>query len=265
MRLVWLLALFLALPIRFHAAPSPRIADVPASAFRNANGSPRFADSAAYLFLRRRVAPRLERWAGDARLRIDPALVLATLIKESAGDTLAVSSAGALGVAQLTTEADSDLRIMTTSDRFAWMRGEVARWPRSPVLRRGPLTRARLDSLVAAGALSSRTEFLLDPRASARAAVLWMRVLEEKWTTDEWPGAYGSEARRTLNGGRPLTESQLLDLVVVSYNRGYLQVHALVRRYGVQWTSHLAELPGGAAEAADYLERIRAYTEILER
>jgi hypothetical protein len=121
-----------------------------------------------------------------------------------------------------------------------------------------------IDSLLASGALSARTEYLFDPGTSARAALFWIRLLENKWTTDFWPGGYGPSTRSRLNGGKPLTQRQMFDLVTVSYNRGYIEVKALVDRYGPNWTSHLAELTGGRSEAADYLERVRAYTALLQ-
>ena len=244
-------------------ASTVRVAELPASAFRNANGSPRLRDD-QYRFVRARIVPLLERWSRDPRLAIDPAYVTALVLKESGGDSLAVSGAPALGLAQLTGAADSDMRLMVTEYHFQWMAAEVNGWPRSAALRSPRATASTIDSLLAEGALSSRQEYLFDPVASARAAVFWIRLLENKWTTDFWPGGYGTAARRRLSGGRPLTQHQMFDLVTVSYNRGYIQVRALVDRYGAGWTSHLTELPGGEAEAADYLERVRAYTALLQ-
>ena len=183
----------------------------------------------------------------------------ALLAKESGGDSLAVSPAPALGLAQLTAAADTDLRAMVQSDRFAWMRPEVHRWPRSAAVHDWAAPAATVDSLLARGALSSRTEYLFDPALGARAAVFWLRLLENKWTTDVWPGGYGAVARNAIAGGKALSDDQLADLVIVSYNRGYLEVHALVVRYGAQWTAHLAELGTNGVEAADYLDRVRAY------
>ncbi|HEY2898219.1 MAG TPA: transglycosylase SLT domain-containing protein, partial [Gemmatimonadaceae bacterium] len=96
------------------------VAELPASAFRNANGSPRLRED-QYRFVRRRIVPLLEQWSHDARLAIDPAYVTALMLKESGGDSLAVSSAPALGLAQLTTSADSDMRLMITEYHFQWM------------------------------------------------------------------------------------------------------------------------------------------------
>jgi transglycosylase-like protein with SLT domain len=238
------------------------VADLPASAFRNANGSPRVRED-QYRFVRRRIVPLLERWSHDPRLAIDPAYVTALMLKESGGDSLAVSGAPALGVAQLTISADSDMRLMVTEYHFQWMAPEVNRWPRSALVHSSTATAPIIDSLLARGAVSARNEYLFDPGTSARAAVFWIRLLENKWTTDFWPGGYGPSARARLNGGKPLTREQMFDLVTVSYNRGYIEVKALVDRYGSSWTAHLAELTGGRAEAADYLERVRAYTALL--
>lgn len=243
-------------------ASDARVAERPASAFRNANGSPRLRDD-QYAFVRTRIVPLLERWARDDRLAIDPAYVTALVLKESGGDSLAVSTAPALGLAQLTASADSDMRLMVTEYHFQWMAPEVGRWPRAAAARLPTTTAAAVDSMLATGTVNARNEYLFDPVTSARAAVFWIRLLENKWTTDFWPGGYGSAARARLNGGTPLTQHQMFDLVTVSYNRGYIEVKALVDRYGAGWVSHLTELTGGQAEAADYLERVRAYTALL--
>jgi len=239
------------------------VADLPASAFRNANGSPRLRDD-QYAFVRRRIVPLLEQWSRDSRLRVDPAYVTALILKESGGDTLAVSGAPALGLAQLTASADSDMRLMVSEYHFQWMAPEVNRWPRYAPVQASTATAPIIDSLLARGAVSSRNEYLFDPVTSARAAVFWIRLLENKWTTNFWPGGYGPSVRARLNGGKPLTQNQMFDLVTVSYNRGYIEVKALVDRYGAEWTSHLSELTGWRAEAADYLERVRAYTVLLQ-
>jgi hypothetical protein len=248
---------------RVDAASGIVVAELPASAFRNANGSPRLRED-QYRFVRQRIVPLLVRWSHDSRLAINPAFVTALVLKESGGDSLAVSGAPALGLAQLTTSADSDMRLMVTEYHFQWMAPEVNSWPRNSRIHSSAATAALIDSLLARGAVTALDEYLFDPGTSARAAVFWIRLLENKWTTDFWPGGYGPSARARLNGGKQLTQHQMFDLVTVSYNRGYIEVKALVDRYGPDWTSHLSELTGGRAEAADYLERARAYTALLQ-
>jgi len=249
--------------IAVDSGTAARVGDLPATALRNANGSPRLRDD-QYAFVRRRIVPLLEKWSRDGRLAIDPAYVTALMLKESGGDSLAVSNAPALGIAQLTATADSDMRLMVTEYHFQWMAPEVTRWARSAAVRSRSASMSSIDSLLARGAVTSRNEYLFDPETSARAAVFWIRLLENKWTTDFWPGGYGPSARARLNGGKALTQHQMFDLVTVSYNRGYIEVKALVDKYGADWVSHLAELTGGRAEAADYLERVRAYSLLLQ-
>ena len=211
------------------SATSAVVAELPASAFRNANGSPRLRDD-QYHFVRQRIVPLLERWSRDPRLAIDPAYVTALILKESGGDSLAVSGAPALGIAQLTISADSDMRLMVTEYHFQWMAPEVDRWPRSAPVHASTATAPLIDSLLASGAVNARNEYLFDPATSARAAVFWIRLLENKWTTDFWPGGYGPSARARLNGGKPLTHHQMFDLVTVSYNRGYIEVKSARRQ-----------------------------------
>jgi len=253
----------------FHAPPGLRLADPGADAFRNADpeATPRLVragtarvDTAAYRAFRRRVAPLLERWGRDPRLGLNPAFVAALLAKESGFDPRAVSSQAALGYAQLTFAADSDLRVTARADSLSgWMCREVRGWPRDPAFHAGPSAAEEVRARVAAGALNPSTEYLLDPREAARAAVLWLRLLEVAWTEREWPGAYGDSARTRLNGGAPLTESQLLDLVAASYNHGYPEVWVLVRAHGPAWKEHLPPEP------RDYVERIRVYTVLFQR
>jgi hypothetical protein len=239
--------------------PGVRLGHPPREALVNANGSLRVTNASDYEAFWRIVAPALEAWAKDPRLGIDPNYLAALLIKESGADSLAVSPAAALGLAQLTARTDADLRLMASDDHFRWMRAELDTWPRAGVVHDSGATAAVIDSLLAHRALGSWNEYLFNPRSSARAAAFWVRLLENKWTTDLWPGGYGTFARRRLNHGHPLDESQLFDLVTVSYNRGYLAVHDLVERYGRAWTGHLDDLGAAGAEASDYLDRVRTY------
>ncbi len=241
----------------FHA-DAHGLRQVPRDSIRNANGSPRVLSDSVYQRFWRDVAPRLREWARDPRLAVSPAFVAGLLAKESGFEAQAMSPTGAYGIAQLTPTGDTDLRTRAGTPTFSWMLPEILAWPRDPLLRAGGAGALDEGRRLAAMPLDSaaRRDYLFDPVLESRAAVFWLRMLEAIWTTDVWPGAYGSFARQKLNGpaGAPLDELQLLDLAAVSYNQGVQYVRDLVDRYGPAWTGHLDPEP------ADYLERIRAYT-----
>lgn len=246
-----------------------RVGRPPISAFRNANGSPRITRPSDADAFYTRVVPILERDAVDPRIQVDPNYVAALFIKESALDTLAVSPVPALGIAQLTPRADADLRAMTTSPSFSWMTNEVNGWPRDPAVHvdttRPPLGADVVRSRLASGSLTSRNEYLFDPALSARAAEFWIKLLQTKWTSDTWPGGYGTFAAQKLNRGQTVTSDQLFNLVTVSYNQGYVWTRDAVDRLGVEWVRRLPELGPAGVEASDYLARVRAYTVTLTR
>jgi hypothetical protein len=245
---------------RFWYDPATALGHPSADSLVNQNGSPRITDGARYDRFWRGVAPLLREWSADPRLRVNPNFVAALIAKESGFDPVATSDAPANGIAQLTHVADLDLRIITRdAPAWHWMHDEVLGWPRSPLVHDTLAQKAHTDSLVAAGALGARTEYLFDPTLSTRAAIVWLRVLAQVWTDDTWPGRYGSMARARLSGGGPLPESDLLALVTVSYNQGYPYVAGLVQEYGRDWIQHLN------AESADYLDRVSLYTAIFQR
>ncbi|HET6230533.1 MAG TPA: hypothetical protein VFE05_10735 [Longimicrobiaceae bacterium] len=226
----------------------------------NVGAGPRVDSAAAYERFWRDVAPSLERWAAQPEIRINPNFAAALLTKESGFEAYALSNAPANGLPQITAVADREmLDVVHDSPRWQWARAEVESWPRHPAVHDTLATRARTQRLIASGAVTGANEYLFSPLPAVRAALIWLRMLEDVWTLDEWPGRYGSLARSRINGGAPLSDSQLLDLVTVSYNAGYEQVADSVKVYGPRWPEHVNP------EAKDYLERIRAYTVIYQQ
>ncbi|MDB4879598.1 MAG: Transglycosylase domain protein [Gemmatimonadetes bacterium] len=245
---------------RFWYSASLPLGRAPAESLVNANGSPRILDRRFYDTFWKDHAPALSSWSADPRLRLNPNFVAALMAKESGFDPGATSHVPANGIAQITHIADLDLRIISReAPAWRWMYDEVRRWPRSPLVHDSLARKTRTDSLLRAGTLGPRTEYLFDPRLSTRASLFWLRILAHVWTEDGWPGQYGTMARTRLTGGGPLSESDLLALVTVSYNQGHPYVADLVQRHGRAWTEHLNE------ESSDYLERISAYTAIFQR
>lgn len=146
----------------------------------------------------------------------------------------------------------------------AWMQPEVQGWPRNPIVHSSTATHDATVGGLQQGTITSGNEYFFAPSRAVRGAVFWLRLLRNKWTTDTWPGGYGTFARNALNGGAPLTESQLVDLVTVSYNQGYDWVYNLVAQYGAQWTSVLSQQGSAGTEAADYLDRVRNFTGVYQ-
>lgn len=254
-------------PLSVQLQGVPRILRVPPDLIRNANGTPLgvrvgYADGFYGL-----VAPALERWGVDIRIVIEPAYVAAIILRQSAYDSLAVSPAGALGLAQLTAATDAELREQSTF--YPWMAAEVASWPRNaPVHGTGdggaaPLGTATIRARLAAGTLNARNEYLFDAERSARAAMLWVKLLQTRWLRDDFPGSYAAFARQTLAAGGTPTDDQILDAVTVSYRRGHTWTRTAIERLGRDWVRRLPELGPEGTDAADFLERVRFYTRLL--
>jgi hypothetical protein len=253
---------------------SARITDVPAFAYRadlplghpdaalllNKEGSRRIENPVFYANYYRNFSDDVSRWAREPGISINPNYVLALFAKESGFDPRATSYVPANGVAQMTPIADLDLLRITVDDpRWHWLADEARSWPRNPIVHDTvTASKARTDSLLAAGAIDARNEYFFNPGTESRASMLWLRMLADIWRGDAVDRQAADVARNGLNRGKPLTDSQILDLVTVSYNQGYPYVMELIRRHGTDWTKHLN------AESSDYLDRIRAYTVIFQ-
>jgi len=176
-----------------------------------------------------------------------------------------VSPTGALGLAQLTAATDAELREQSTF--YPWMAAEVASWPRDAAVHgmgdAAPLTAAAIRARLAAGTLTARNEYLFDDERSARAAMLWVKLLQTRWTRADFPGSYAAFARQALAAGGTPTDDQILDAVTVSYRRGHAWTRTAIERLGRDWVRRLPELGAEGVDAADYLERVRFYTRLL--
>ena len=210
------------------------------------------------------LVPSLDAWAADPRVDINPNVVVAIVVAESRMDSLLVSLNPDNGIAQLT--ESSDLFILDRSPRptFAsdWMVAEARTWPRDPRVHSLQATHDQIVALIGTGQVTAQNEYFFRPLQALRGLLFDLRLLEQTWTTDgETWGQFGTWARQRINGGAPLAESQLLDLVLVSYNQGYPLVHDLVEQYGPEWTSHIGER---SAEGALYLPEVRRFMSLFQ-
>ena len=230
-----------------------------ASLLLNKEGSPRIENPAFYARYWRDYSGDVGRWARESGIAINPNFVLALFAKESGFDPNATSHVPANGVAQMTAIADLDLLRLTREDpRWTWLAAEARSWPRHPVVHDTTATKARTDSLVRAGVVHAGNEYFFNPGTESRAAMIWLRMLGDTWRGNAEDRASADVARNKLNGGGPLRDDQLFELVTVSYNQGYPYVVDLLQKHGTDWKKHLN------AESSDYLDRIRLYTVIFQ-
>lgn len=210
------------------------------------------------------LAPSLDLWATDARLDINPNLVAAILVAESRMDSLLVSVNPDHGIAQLTQHSDAFILDRAPLPTFGmdWIATEAQSWPRHPKVHNVGTTRAEVVALIESGEVSAATEYFFRPGQALRGLLFDLRLIEATWTTNgvTW-GQFGTWARERINGGAPLTESQLLDLVIVSYNQGYPFVQEMVERYGAEWTANLG---AHREEGAFYLPEVRRFMSIFQ-
>jgi hypothetical protein len=252
----------LATNLRFHAAEL-RVGWPLREHVRNLNESVAITP-ARWQYFYQNLAPLLDQWAADPRLDINPNVIAAILVAESRLDSLLVSLNPDHGIAQLTQHSDAFIldRAPRPSFGMQWIADEARTWPRHPRVHTLDATREEVLALMQSGAVSAATEYFFRPQQALRGLLFDLRLIEATWTTDgvTW-GQYGTWARDRINGGAPLTESQLLDLVLVSYNQGYPLVHELVERHGANWTANIASR---SAEGAFYLPEVRRFMSVFQ-
>jgi hypothetical protein len=230
---------------------------------KNLNGSVAIT-ATRWDYLYRALGPALDQGAADPRLNINPNLIAAILVAESRMDSLLVSLNPDHGIAQLTQHSDAFILDRAPRPTFAsdWMVAEARSWPRHSRVHTFEATKAEIEDLIGRGEVSAETEYFFRPTQAIRGLLFDLRLIEATWTTDgvTW-GQFGTWARERLNGGAPLTESQLLDLVVVSYNQGYPLVREMVERYGPEWTANIA---AHSEEGAFYLPEVRRFMSVFQ-
>jgi hypothetical protein len=251
-----------ATDLRFHAGDL-RVGRPAREYVRNLNASVAITPS-RWDYFYANLAPSLDQWAADPRLDINPNLIAAILVAESRMDSLLVSLNPDHGIAQLTQYSDAFILDRAPRPTFGmeWIAAEARTWPRHPKVHSLETTREEVVTLMQSGEVSAESEYFFRPAQALRGLLFDLRLIEATWTTDgvTW-GQFGTWARERINGGAPLTESQLLDLVVVSYNQGYPLVHELVDRYGGAWTANLA---AHTEEGAYYLPEVRRFMSVFQ-
>jgi len=252
----------LATDLRFHAG-ALRLGRPARVHVTNLNGSVAITP-ARWDYFYNNLGPALNQGAADPRLDINPNLIAAILVAESRMDSLLVSLNPDHGIAQLTEYSDSFILDRASRPSFGtgWMVAEASAWPRHPRVHSLDATKDEVEGLIQSGQVTAATEYFFRPTQAIRGLLFDLRLIEATWTTDgvSW-GQFGTWARQKLNGGAPLTESQILDLVVVSYNQGYPLVREMVERYGPGWTANIG---AHSEEGALYLPEVRRFMSVFQ-
>jgi hypothetical protein len=170
-----------------------------------------------------------------------PAFSTALIAQESSFNPKTVSSAGAMGLTQVTPVAEEDLQEL------------IAHWPRYPGVDRLPSPLVRF--LVMSGDINERNEWRLQPERSIRGGLTYLRVLAEKWSMPE------NMARiRAIIGDNPkkIEEEKIeimqTKLILASYNSGFARVQSSLLKNGRNWLKS-SELK----EARRYVNSIFSY------
>ncbi|HEY0024404.1 MAG TPA: carbohydrate binding domain-containing protein [Longimicrobium sp.] len=243
------------------------------------------------------VDDSIKAWAADTRLNVNPSFVAALLVMESGLNPHTFEGGGVTyGYAQMGPTSDGALiQHIDEHPDFAWMKPQVhpayaatngySRSPANPT-----------DSV----ALSQW--YFSDPLKTTRAMVYHLKQIENVWKgTHKVTWGNGrhswwrpSDSRLAFSPkdtsyaalavtvfGRAPTETEMFDLVAVSYNRGYPWVEKQLIKYGANWANQLKAdalsgpclKPASAGprdsldirrEAACYLDRARHYTILFQ-
>lgn len=143
----------------------------------------------------------------------NPAFFAGLIAQESSFDPKVVSFAKAIGLTQVTTLADRELRSSTKD------------WPRYPGIEK--ISVLRLKAMIMTGRVNAKNEWRLDPELSIRGGVAFAEILANRWsTTDNL-----AEIRRTFQN----PEAARSKLILASYHSGYARVRRALTRMRKNW------------------------------
>jgi soluble lytic murein transglycosylase-like protein len=154
-----------------------------------------------------------------------PAFAAALIAQESGFDPRQISWAKAIGLTQVTSLAEEELRARKAEN--------VANWPKYPEIDTYPVF--LLKAMITAGEINSGNEWRLHPERSIRGGLAYARIL-----VDLWKNATPEDHRARL--------------IMASYNSGYARVAGALERGGEDWLNS-REL----REAKAYVGRVSSF------
>tara|TARA_R110000868_G_scaffold202649_4_gene450349 strand:- start:364 stop:1455 length:1092 start_codon:yes stop_codon:yes gene_type:complete len=171
--------------------------------------------------------------------QMNPALIAGLIAQESSFDPRAVSTAKALGLTQITAPAETHV-LEDLGER-------AALWPRYPgISKMNPL---RIKALIALGRINENNEWRLAHDRSIQGGIAYLKYIEQYWNS------FSPMVQRQLASMDPeRRQSEIVDLILASYNSGPYRVRRNLDRLGTNWLS-----ANNLGEARKYVHNVKSY------
>jgi len=163
---------------------------------------------------------------------VNPAMIAGLIAQESAFNPMAVSSAKAIGLTQVTELAGKHVL------------AEYKEYPTYPNLNEYSVP--MIKTLIITGEVNEKNEWRLNPRTSIRGGIHYLKFVENYWL---------KEASRKILLKHYQNEDEILDdLILASYNSGPYRVKKALAKRGKTWleSEHLGE-------ARKYVRKVKSY------
>lgn len=163
---------------------------------------------------------------------VNPSLVAGLIAQESAFNPMAVSSAKAIGLTQVTKGAAQ--HVLDTYELY----------PTFPDLHTYPVP--LIKTMILAGTVNPENEWRLNPKYSIRGGIHYLKFVEDYWLS--------RENHQVLLKNYQEEEDILDDLILASYNSGPYRVKKALIKRGRNWLES-TELN----EAKKYVRKVKSY------
>lgn len=161
--------------------------------------------------------------------KINPSFLAGLIAQESGFDAEMVSHSKALGLTQVTTVADEELKKLRPE------------WTRDPRIE--TLDSKEVLELIRQKKLSAQQDWRLDPNLAIEGGALYLNYLREYWNSDENKNLLKSHPEVTYS-----------EVILASYNSGASRVKKRIQKHGPDWLSD-----GDLKEAFKYVNNVESY------
>ncbi|MCP4911956.1 MAG: lytic transglycosylase domain-containing protein [Oligoflexia bacterium] len=164
--------------------------------------------------------------------QINPSLLAALIAQESGFNSMAVSHAKAIGLTQVTENAEPHIL------------EDSAHWPQYPKLNQFNVP--TIKTLIYLGKVNAQNEWRLNPYLSMRGGAKYLKYLEDYWSS--------ADAKFRIQTHLNSNWDKTSDLILASYNSGPFRVKQELTKYGPDWLNSPK-----LKEAKKYVSRVRSF------